>query len=57
MKLVSPKEFAIISNLHINTVYALARKGKLPATRLGKQLRIDLDAVNWNNYGGAHGER
>jgi excisionase family DNA binding protein len=43
--LLSVREIARFLNLNEQTVYRLARKGKIPATKIGRQWRFRLEEI------------
>ena len=45
-RLLTPQEVADILKVRKNTVYFMIKRGELPATKLGKQLRIREEDVN-----------
>jgi excisionase family DNA binding protein len=45
MKLLTAKETAELLRVKPQWVYRMARRGVLPSVRLGRQLRVDEDAL------------
>lgn len=44
-RLVTVREITRVLDVHADTVYRAIRTGALPAVRVGRQWRFDLDAV------------
>jgi excisionase family DNA binding protein len=42
---ISPRECATYLDLHPQTVYSLIYQGKLPVARIGRSVRVDLQAL------------
>lgn len=45
MNIVTPKKFAKDWDINLRTVYNLIKRGQLPAVKLGRIWRIDLDKI------------
>ena len=45
LRMISADELAGILNLTVDSVYRLVRRGVLPAYRVGRTVRFDLDRV------------
>ena len=43
---ISPKECAGYLSLHLISVYRLIDKGLIPATRIGRSIRIDMKKLD-----------
>jgi len=41
-RFITPREASEYLGLKVKTVYSLAARGRIPAVRFGRQLRIDL---------------
>lgn len=45
LRMISADELAEVLNLSVDSIYRLARRGVLPAFRVGRTVRFDLDRV------------
>jgi len=58
---ISPKETSEYLSIHLQTVYSLISRGIIPATRIGRSVRVDLkaleEALETIKRGGATRER
>ncbi|HOD00474.1 MAG TPA: helix-turn-helix domain-containing protein [Myxococcota bacterium] len=45
LRMISADELAAVLNLSVDSVYRLVRRGILPAFRVGRTVRFDLDKV------------
>lgn len=55
MKLLTAREVAVLLKLKPQRVYELARGGKIPSVRVGRQVRFDESALrHWIETGGSH---
>ena len=45
LRMISADELAAVLNLTVDSVYRLVRRGVLPAFRVGRTVRFDLDQV------------
>jgi len=45
LRMISADELAAVLNLSVDSVYRLVRRGILPAFRVGRTVRFDLDRV------------
>ena len=53
MRLMTVKQVATMLQVSQERVYEMVRLGLLPAVRLGRQLRVDEEALkNWIAHGG-----
>jgi excisionase family DNA binding protein len=52
-KLLKISDVAFILNVSEERAYSLAREGLIPTVRLGRQVRVDEQAlISWIQYGG-----
>ena len=45
LRMISADELAAVLNLSVDSIYRLVRRGVLPAFRVGRTVRFDLDRV------------
>lgn len=56
MRVISVKAAAAYFDVHPNTIYRHIRSGEIPAMRIGRQYRVDVDALREYLRGGATGD-
>jgi len=41
----TPKEISVLYSLHLQSVYSMIARGIIPAVRIGRSVRVDIQAL------------